>query len=590
MGIFYLIDQSLKGLGGHHFDYTRLLTEAVKKAGGTVAVGCHRRFKSSDSLPDCDVRNVFRNTTYASCSSLVGIQDMVARRRPGLFGSIKNWFSSKRSVSQSPADSSWQSSEQQNRVRAFKEDCDQFFSRPLTREDIVFLTTLSDLEADGLYQFIRSRPDAKLANWHLQFHFPIFRGRTPDYENQLGQSEYLVRTLRKLNTLAQTNIHFYVTSDNLRDQYERTGFEFEELPYPINPELRGTGTLSQPQLFRLAFAGAIRDEKGGDQVPRLIDQFDSQIQSRIRLCVQKKRPKFLKRIRQWFVKESMPEQVVNIPYPLSATDYLDHIKNSDIGLLTTYDSETYFPRRAGILGEYLAAGVPVIVPAGSWLSDQVEKCQRSYLRNLDSTFAPSTIQPKTVSNQSTGKTVAVFDTNRIVQECHQQKFVTGVVAFDVEKPNGHGNYFRVKLLPASRQVEAQSSIAAHAEQVVGFERDSQNSSNQILVAFDLSKTDGEKLQIEISSAYGSAEWQIENIRLRIFSSEQVIPRSTVGLVASNASQTSNLSKEMIEQYGHYKKSAVDFSESWFEKHDPCLTFQTLINNSALSISEKGQAA
>ena len=53
-------------------------------------------------------------------------------------------------------------------------------------------------------------------------------------------------------------------------------------------------------------------------------------------------------------------------HPLPDQQYVELIKTSDCGLLF-YDSRAYFSRRAGVLGELLSCGKPVIVPAGSWL-------------------------------------------------------------------------------------------------------------------------------------------------------------------------------------------------------------------------------
>lgn len=617
MGNFYLVDQSLKGLGGHHFDYTNLLTQAAITAEWPVVVGCHRKFQSLLETDNCHIRNCFRNTTYADCSSLVGIQDMVSRRKPllrkpYLLARVMSFLGGNskklKNAGLEPGDKVSQkrlARLQAKRIKTFREDLHTFFSRPLTRDDVVFLTTLSDLEAEGLYQFIRERSDAKLANWHLQFHFPIFRGRTPEYEGQEQGTETLKRTLRKLKTLSQTNIRFYVTSDNLRDQYLRTGFEFEELPYPVNPKLVGEKRKGDevPNELRLTFAGAIRDEKGGGAVEGLINAIEQQESLPIRFCVQKKRPKLLSRLKSLLsradTKDSHAEHahVETYPYPLGADEYHSYIKRSHIGLLTTYDSVTYFPRRAGILGEYLTAGVPVIVPAGSWLSDQIESEQKNYLRGILSNQRIDSVSPKSVVHQSAGKTVVGFDSASPSFDDSHARASLSILQFDVVEPRDHGNYFRVQLLdgkgnpvPGKYVIlgNERTSVAGPALSPLPAPQPAPQPARQ-LAAFDLQQLEGD-FQFEISPAYHSRSWQIENVKLSHVIADNPIPRGTIGLVAADIDQTVDLVREIATHYRHYRDTAAEFSTRWFARHDPNLTFKTLINHSDFSKVKTSQAA
>ncbi len=44
-----------------------------------------------------------------------------------------------------------------------------------------------------------------------------------------------------------------------------------------------------------------------------------------------------------------------------------------------YDPTRYYARCSGVLLEMLCAGVPVLVPAGGWLADQIEDTNQRYL-------------------------------------------------------------------------------------------------------------------------------------------------------------------------------------------------------------------
>lgn len=594
MATFYLVDQSLKGVGGHHYDYSSLICNAVNcdAANGNttdsspdihhwkVVVGSHKKFKDPDTFANCEVRNLFRYTTYASCSQMIGIKDMVAKRqRTGLWRRIFQRFGFSKETQ------SIEERQRQRRVQVFREDCHRFFREKLTPEDIVFFTTLSDLEAEGLYLFLQDRADARQANWHLQFHFPLFRGRTPAYQHQQENLTTIKPVFQKLRSLEQTQIRFYVTSETLKDQYEQLGYSFESLPYPVNPQLCcSPGRPAANERIRIAFAGAIRQEKGAAQIQSAIDEIEQRFGPQVRFALQKKKAKWTSRVRSFFSRSSRESADRESPhtdffqYPLSAADYQQFIKSSDIGLLTTYDSETYFSRRAGILGEYLAAGVPVIVPAGCWLSDQIEAEQQKYLAELvlSDQIKACRLHPENTSHTSDHKTVVQFNVGER-KESESDHYLL-VLNFDVQKPSQHGYYFEVKS-------KTGGSSESSSIQIVGQPRDQATRRVAIEVA------DGDaNIEIEIRPAFGGSQWQVENISAELVSSDQLLPRSRVGLVAASAAQTAALTGEMLKQYQHYRRSAAEYSPEWFKRHDPKLTFRTLINHSHLIQQQKAEAA
>ncbi len=73
--------------------------------------------------------------------------------------------------------------------------------------------------------------------------------------------------------------------------------------------------------------------------------------------------------------------VVYAPFPLDLERYAELVRSSDIGLLL-YDSTRYYARCSGVLLEMLSAGVPVIVPGGCWLSEQIHDENQRHLRDI----------------------------------------------------------------------------------------------------------------------------------------------------------------------------------------------------------------
>ena len=57
---------------------------------------------------------------------------------------------------------------------------------------------------------------------------------------------------------------------------------------------------------------------------------------------------------------------------LTTGEYADLVHSADI-ILLPYQADVYAARSSGILAEALAAGKPVVVPSGTWMSRQVER-------------------------------------------------------------------------------------------------------------------------------------------------------------------------------------------------------------------------
>jgi len=240
---FFIIDHSLRKSGGHHFDYVSCIAKASNELGFLTTIGSNRAFKKStgDTLESIEklgnVRRVFRDHTYQRDSYLAGLQHLT---RSNASDSLLNDFEP------NALKRFWNSHKRRKHrrrretfVRHFASDCDKFFRSSLqTENDHAFFTTVSELELMGLAAYLATKPDTLNTNWHLQFHFNLFDGRTPDY----GKQDFIAKAVRAcfMAAMARLSYHsvtFYATSETLADQYNRLGVgEFEVLPYPVSPE------------------------------------------------------------------------------------------------------------------------------------------------------------------------------------------------------------------------------------------------------------------------------------------------------------------------------------------------------------------
>ena len=236
MANFFLIDHSLLRPGGHHADYTCCISKAAAEMGFGLTIGTNLRLGSFPAIDELGrVRRVFRETTYQQDSYVSGLRHLTRSKTDFLKG-----------ISGSPIHvrilrdiAARRHRLRRDRfIRRFAIDCERFFSESVFHPgDHAFFTTVSELELQGLACFLSNHPRTLQVHWHLQFHYNLYDGRTPEYSKQA----HVTRAVQACfdDALARVpyhSLHFYTTSENLSDQYQQLGVgDFDVLPYPVSP-------------------------------------------------------------------------------------------------------------------------------------------------------------------------------------------------------------------------------------------------------------------------------------------------------------------------------------------------------------------
>ena len=362
-------------------------------------------------------------------------------------------------------------------------------------------------------------------------------------------------------------------SDRVSDQADRRLSQSNAESHGINRPLK------------MVCPGGIRREKGQqDYLQTLVnDLWDSHLSNgKVKLVLQRAAPKWP--VKTHKVDLTTPTELPDSPieyaqHPLPNDDYIDLIRSADIGLLF-YNSHTYYARRAGILGELLACGKPVIVSAGSWLSDQLEEANFSYADRV-------------VKSREQGRvlTVEQLDWNR-----NNLPLAGGVVSFDQGKHS-----FEFNVYPNQKESIAAISFAWHWPKAPGIycriEVEQFDESGQMLdtnkrvvgvrqrrrnvnVLFNL-HPQASRVCFTLKNAFGKSSATIHHLTVTtLLSTEetnQPIPIGVVGLAAANTEDLANCVCELESNYQHYARSAKDFSVGWNANHDPDLTIEHLID-------------
>ncbi|MCH2178485.1 MAG: hypothetical protein MK106_06740 [Mariniblastus sp.] len=608
MANFFLIDQSLEKLGGHHFDYVRCVAEACRLRGFKNTIGTNHRFQKDDGLKKFGkIRGVFRNTTYLSDSYLSGLRhltrsgdrflELETREDRHILNPRLSWRRWRHRARRASF------------VQRFADDCKTFFdSAVFTDQDHAFFTTVNEIELMGLASFLAKHPETIEANWHLQFHFNLFEGRTPEYESQQQVARIVQRCFD--SALAQVPFHklrFYTTSEALADQYNRLGAgDFEVLAYPVRPDFfcqpkeplvvsrraRKPEPSAPEQIKRpiqFTCPGEFRREKrSSEYLQSLVNHiWDRHLATnRVQLAIQ--RP-----VRRWPAKEKIElhspaggaghatDWVEYYNHPLGEEDYLDLIANTDCGLLF-YDSRAYYSRRAGVLGELLSSGKPVIVPAGCWLADQLQESILSHVaaETKNNRVAHLRLPQLNWSAQNVplpGGVLSFDQTRHPFSFCFNcdidepARFDGFTMKFGWHWPRSRGVYCRVQ----SDFLNGEGDVVQTSVQVVGHPSQGRDPAVlfQCLKPFD-------SVRVQLTNAFHDSMASINDLEIHCLYHGHAIAKGAVGVIAADLQEVPRAVDEMVEHFKHYRASAEAFSQSWRNMHEPGHTIDHLVASAA----------
>lgn len=617
MAKLYLVDHSLRSAGDHHFDFAYCLARAAREMGFETIVAAHREFPGSAELTGLgEVRSVFQRSVYDSPSYLAGLERMqrraspFARNRSGSF-----WERTRRQ---------WQVANLERRRRAFVEqfarDCEQLFATDtFDDDDHVLFTTVTELEVMAASAYLASHPRTLQVNWHWLFHFPVFEPPAAGVPRQLDRLRELKCCLGGARqSIPYHQAHFYCTTDSLAEQYQKLGLgPVEKLVYPISerfaPEsgcehrgavggAAGASHEGNARPIRITCPGAIRREKGQKLfLQELVaeigerDLAEGRIEIELQSPAAKRRglglPTILRRCglapeggspgsgssARDLGPSGLPcgteerEAIRFRDYPLSADEYAAMIRETDCGLLM-YDSSDYYVRRAGVLGELLAVGRPVIVSAGNWLSEQLKEAHFQYARRL-------------AGGPLAGRVLTLGDCRWDLSNVPLAGGVVGcdagahpfrlefdllpdeggaVLQFTWQEPALPGAYVQVDALDESGRLLS-SQVIGHPE------NDSQAS---VFVRF----SPGQRVaRLELRSAQAETSIGLKQLRLQLLSAEaRDLPQAVVGLVATDRSHLPLVIDELSNHYQHYRRTAEQFAVRWYAAHRPTAVIGRLL--------------
>ena len=173
-----------------------------------------------------------------------------------------------------------------------------------------------------------------------------------------------------------SRLRLLTDSDNLTEEHAQSLHRrFQTAPIPVDPALFSGRKPRNGNACTVLYLGDARTEKGYATIPAIARAFQRDLASgRLKMILQS----------NFNVPGGEPgiaaardflSTLPNITILRNAADegkYNELLLSADL-ILLPYQVDRYISRTSGVLAEAICAGVPAIVPQGTWLADQVRR-------------------------------------------------------------------------------------------------------------------------------------------------------------------------------------------------------------------------
>lgn len=249
---------------------------------------------------------------------------------------------------------------------------------------ILFIPNATAAELDGLVWLDRAKHPTRQGHWSILYRRPAFSGYPAVYKNQIEQARLFKMEFARLKDRApHLNVRFYTDTQELTDQYNLLGiFHFSTLPVPV--DLVAAKPPATAPALTIGYLGDARDEKGYPLLPRIVDACTAGADafSEVRFLFQSNfnvpGGEQGSAYAHGLLKQYDNDQVELVYGPFDSAAYQALLHRMDI-VLIPYNSLNYSARSSGVLMEALSLGLPVLVPAGSWMAGLLEPARRQYI-------------------------------------------------------------------------------------------------------------------------------------------------------------------------------------------------------------------
>ena len=172
------------------------------------------------------------------------------------------------------------------------------------------------------------------------------------------------------------NIRLFTDSDNLTEEHSQgVHRRFQTAPIPVDPALFAARAPRSGSAATILYLGDARTEKGYHALPVVAHALKTDLSAgRVRMVLQSNfnLPGGEPGIASARDFLSTFPNVTLLRKPITEQEYNHHLFSADL-IVLPYQVDRYVSRTSGILAEAICAGLPAIVPQGTWLAEQVRR-------------------------------------------------------------------------------------------------------------------------------------------------------------------------------------------------------------------------
>ena len=259
--------------------------------------------------------------------------------------------------------------------------------------------------------------------------------------------------------------------------------------------------------------------------------------------------------------------LVQVPFPLPIDKYSQLINAADIGLML-HDSRAYYARCSSILVDLIAAGVPVIVPAGCWLGGQIARENKLHLDNL-------LVDSSAVRSWDSSH---LRWTTRGRSGARESRFSL----------NGQVGNLMVRLswsrLPQSTQFASVKleQFAENRRPISTMEHVHGINQTQTSALFHLSP-ETSQVRLTVKNAYHSSPLPFSKCEVFLLEGSDKhhghLPMGAIGLSMASLAYLPQVLHDVVQHFDHYRAACKAFSKLWREEHSPAKTVEILTTGS-----------
>jgi hypothetical protein len=413
------------------------------------------------------------------------------------------------------------------------------------------VATASELEALGLARAITAARPPRGVGWHVQFHFPIFRGFAADFPRQEQRLTAARDALRAAATAAAPHaITYHATTADLAAEHERlVSGPVRVLPYPAQAPAPASRPPHGP--IRIACLGDARPEKHSECLAAVVAEIaaDPAVADRVRFAVQTNRgyPATSRKPEHGAVTRTLAALASAaaagapldlLPGPLDAETYARELAAADV-LLLPYDQGRYRSRCSGVVLEALAAGAVPIMTGGGWMARQIATAIEAHAAAVVARGRVLATQP--LAEPRIGRQPLTIDLEALPAVTGQAAVVAVEVAWEA------ADHLRFALPPV--RVAVTGGPAGPATVLAAGAGAGVSTAIMPLTA-------AAGLRVEITPACGAQAAAPAAITVRELVTAAPVPASAVGVVIDAPADAPAAIREVVRHAGHYRATAA----------------------------------